>query len=157
MASRFYSVLPYRTVMSQHGDVAPSTIGVELDPDGVFVEYLDGSEVLYRGVPESTRGTVRCQPGKEVHVLVTDPEETEGVMVYVNDRKTHADILESTGVGRVVLEPGEETELFPGVSARADGHAIKVTADPDAAGGRVFVFEENELGERSYEIIEGHA
>lgn len=143
--------------MSQHGDVAPSTIGVELDPDGVFVEYLDGSEVLYRGVPESTEGTVRCQPGKEVHVLVTDPGETEGVMVYVNDRKTHADILESTGIGRVVLEPGERTELFPGVSARADGHAIEVTATPGAAGGRVFVFEENELGERSYEIVAGES
>jgi catechol 2,3-dioxygenase-like lactoylglutathione lyase family enzyme len=141
--------------MSQRSDVAPSTIGVELDPDGVFVEYLDGSEVLYRGVPETRAGTVRCQPGKEVHVLVTDPDETEGIMGYVHDRKTHADILESTGVGRVVLEPGEETELFPGVTARADGHAIEIEGDPDAAGGRVFVFEEDELGERSYEIVEG--
>jgi hypothetical protein len=141
--------------MSKRSDVAPSTIGVDLDPDGVFVEYLDGSEVLYRGVPEAVEGTVRCQPGKEVHVLVTDPAETEGVLVYVNDRKTHADILESTGVGRVVLEPGEKTEPFPGVRARADGHAIEIEADPGAAGGRVFVFEEDELGERSYEIVGG--
>jgi hypothetical protein len=141
--------------MSQRSDVAPSTIGVELDPDGVFVEYLDGSEVLYRGVPEAVEGGVRCQPGTEVHVLVTDPTETEGVMVYVNDRKTHADILESTGVGRVVLEPGEESELFPGVQARADGYAIEIEGDPGAARGRVFVFEEDELGERSYEIVEG--
>ena len=141
--------------MSQHDDVAPSTVGVDLDPDGVFVEYLDGSEVLYRGVPETVEGTVRCQPSKEVHVLVTDPGETEGVMVYVNDRKTHADILESTGVGRVVLDPGEETELFPGVRGRGDGHAVEIDADPGAAGGRVFVFEEDELGERSYEIVEG--
>jgi hypothetical protein len=141
--------------MSQRSDIAPSTIGVDLDPDGVFVEYLDDSEVLYRGVPEAIEGTVRCQPGKEVHVLVTDPDESEGVMVYVNDRKTHEDILESTGVGRVILEPGEETELFPGVRARADGHAIEVEGDPDVAGGRVFVFEEDELGERSYEIVGG--
>jgi len=141
--------------MSKRSDVAPSTIGVDLDPDGVFVEYLDGSEVLYRGVPVAVEGTVRCQPGKEVHVLVTDPTETEGVMVYVNDRKTHADILESTGVGRVVFDPGEETEPFPGVRVRADGHAIEIEADPDAAGGRVFVFEEDELGERSYEIVGG--
>lgn len=141
--------------MSQRSDVAPSTIGVELDPDGVFVEYLDGSEVIYRGVPDAIDGPVRCQPGKEVHVLVTDPDETAGVMVYVNDRKTHEDILESTGVGRVVLEPGEETELFPGVRARADGHAVEVEGDPDVASGRVFVFEEDELGERSYEIVGG--
>ncbi|MFB6295885.1 MAG: DUF5796 family protein [Halobacteriales archaeon] len=139
--------------MSQRSDVPPSTLGIELDPDGVFVEYLDGSEVLYRGVPEQVERTVRCAGGKEVHVLVTDPGETEGVMVYVNDRKTDAAILESTGVGRVVLEPGEETELFPGVEARADGYAVEIDADPDLAGGRVFVFEENELGERSYEIV----
>jgi len=141
--------------MSQHDDVAPSTIGVELDSDGVFVEYLDGSEVLYRGVPERREKTVRCQPGREVHVLVTDPEETEGVLVYVNDRKTHEDILESTGVGPVILEPDERTELFPGVRARADGHAIEISGDPDAARGRVFVFEEDALGERSYEITGG--
>jgi len=141
--------------MSQRSDVAPSTIGVELDPDGVFVEYLDGSEVLYRGVPEAVEGPIRCQPGKEVHVLVTDPTGTEGVMTYVNDRKTHADILESTGVGRIVLDPGEETELFAGVRARADGHAVEIEADPDAADGRVFVFEEDELGERSYEVVAG--
>jgi len=141
--------------MSQRSDVAPSTLGVDLDPDGVFVEYLDGSEVLYRGVPEPVEGTLRCAGGKEVHVLVTDPGETEGVMVYVNDRKTDAAILESTGVGRVVLEPGEETELFPGVEARADGYVVEVDADPDVAGGRVFVFEEDEFGERSYEVVAG--
>jgi len=143
--------------MSQRSDVAPSTISIDLDPDGVFVEYLDGSEVLYRGVPEATEGSVRCQPSKEVHVLVTDPDETEGVMVYVNDRKTHSDILKSTGVGRVVLDPEEETELFPGVRARADGYAVVIEADPEVAGGRVFVFEEDELGERSYEIVGGEA
>ena len=141
--------------MSARNDVAPSTLGVELQEDGVAVEYTDGRRTYYRGVPEKVEGTLRCQPGKEVHVLVTDPTETEGVMMYVNDLKTHDEILESTGVGRLLLDPGEEEELFPGVTVRADGYAIEVAADPEAARGRVFVFEEDEMGERSFELFAG--
>ena len=141
--------------MSQRSDVSPGTLGVEIDPDGVAVEYLDGRRAVYRGAPEPTEGTVRCQPGKDVHVLVTDADGTEGAMVYVNDRKTHDDILESTGVGRLLLEPGEEATVFPGVTVGMDGYAVAVGADPAATGGRVFVFEEDELGERAYEIVEG--
>ncbi|MFB6149215.1 MAG: DUF5796 family protein [Halobacteriales archaeon] len=139
--------------MSQRSDIAPSTLSVELDPDGVFVEYLDGREIFYRGVPEKRTDSVRCQPGKEVHVLVTDPAGTEGVMMYINDRNTHDDILESTGVGRLMVEPGETVQVFPGVTAHADGYAIVIEADTDVADGRVFVFEEDELGERSFELV----
>jgi hypothetical protein len=134
-------------------DVAPDTVGVELVEDGVVVEYLDGREVFYHGPPEKAEGEVRCQPSKLVQVLVTDPTETEGVMVYVNDRDTHDDILETTGVGRVILDPDEEETLFPGVVVRADGYAVEVEADPETAGGRVFVFEEDELGERAFELV----
>ncbi len=141
--------------MSIRTDVAPGTVGVELDPDGIFVEYLDGRRTFYNGVPDTVAGSVRCGPGKDIHVLVTDESETEGVLVYINDRKTHADILESSGVGRVVLESGEEAELFPGVTAMVDGYAVKVTADLSVTRGRVFVFEEDEVGERSFEIVEG--
>ncbi len=139
--------------MSARNDVAPSTVGVELVEDGIVVEYLDGREAYYNGVPAKEEGAVRCRPGKDVQVLVTDPTETEGVLMYVNELKTNDEILEETGVGRVILEPGEEEDLFPGVTARADGHAVEVEADPEAAGGRVFVFEEDELGERSFELI----
>ncbi|CQH57572.1 uncharacterized protein HHUB_2562 [Halobacterium hubeiense] len=139
--------------MSARNDIAPSTLGVELEEEGVYVEYTDGRRTFYNGVPEKVHGTVRCRPGKDVHVLVTDPTETEGVLVYVNDRKTHDEILESTGVGRVLLDPGEEEELFPGVTVRADGYATEVEADPEEARGRVFVFEEDELGERSFELF----
>ncbi|AHG03839.1 hypothetical protein HALDL1_09670 [Halobacterium sp. DL1] len=139
--------------MSARNDIAPSTIGVELDEGGVYVEYTDGRRTFYNGVPEKVHGTVRCRPGKDVHVLVTDPSETEGVLVYVNDLKTHDDILESSGVGRVLLDPGEEEELFPGVTVQVDGYAIEVTADPEEARGRVFVFEEDEIGEYSYELF----
>ncbi|MFB6124131.1 MAG: DUF5796 family protein [Haloferacaceae archaeon] len=140
--------------MQLRNDVAPSTLGVELLEHGVQVEYLDGRTVLYRGVPEAVRGTLRTPPGKQTHVLVTDPTETEGVMMYVNDRKTHDDVLESTGVGRIVLDAGEEEELFPGVTVRrGDGQRTEVEADPETAGGRVFVFVEDDWGEDSYELV----
>ena len=139
--------------MSARNDVAPSTLGVELAEEGVYIEYTDGREAFYNGVPERVEGTLRTNPGKDVHVLVTDPTETEGVLVYVNDLKTHDEILESTGVGRVLLDPDEEEELFPGVTVRADGYAVEVEADPETARGRVFVFEEDELGEYAYELF----
>ena len=133
--------------------VSPSTLPIELTDDGVVVEYLDGRETFYNGVPEKRTGNVRCQPGKLVQVLVTAPTETEGVMVYVNDRNTHDEILQETGVGRVFVEGDEREELFPGVAVRPEGHALVVEADPEVARGRVFVFSEDELGERSVEIV----
>lgn len=140
--------------MSVRNDVSPSTLGVEVGDDGVIVEYLDGRRVTYRDEPAAKPGQVRCAPGKHVHILVTDPSTAEGVMVYINDRKTHDEILEATGVGRIVLEAGEAAEVFPGVTARMDGHAVVVEADLAVAGGRVFVFEEDDLGERAFEIVE---
>lgn len=138
--------------MAVHNEVPPEPLDVELDEGGIYVTYRDNRRVFYNGIPEPVEGTVRCRPGKEVQVLVTDESESEGVMTYVNERKTTDGILESSGVGRVLLEPGETTELFEGVTATVDGMAIEVTADLAAAGGRVFVFEEDELGEAMYEI-----
>ena len=134
-------------------DVAPDTVPIELDPDGVRVEYTDGRSVFYHGVPRKAEGSVTSAPGKDVHVLVTDPTETEGVMVYVNDRKTHDDILRDSGVGRVILDRGETESLFPGVEATNKGYRVEVRADPETAMGRVFVFVEDEMGEASYEIV----
>jgi hypothetical protein len=139
--------------MSLRDDVAPDTLSVELREEGVAVEYLDGREVFYRGVPEVVESEVQSGPGKDVHVLVTDETETQGVLVYVNDRATAADILDDTGVGRVIVEDGNEELLFPGVSARASSHRVEVSVDFAAVDGRVFVFEEDELGERSYEVV----
>lgn len=141
--------------MSTPSELAPDTLAVELTDGGVAVEYLDGREVFYNGVPEPATDPVRTRPGKQVHLLVTDEAGRRGVLVYVNDRKTDADILEETGVGRVVVEPGEEAEPLPGVTVRMDGHAAVVDADPAAVDGRVFVFEEDQLGERSVELVEG--
>lgn len=139
--------------MADRSDIAPETLQITLDPEGVEVEYLDGRSVFYHGVPRKRAESVVCPPGRDVHVLVASPTGTEGVMVYVNDRTTHDDILESTGVGRVILERGEETSLFPGVEAENHGYRIEVTADPEVARGRVFVFAEDETGEAAYELV----
>lgn len=139
--------------MTARNDVSPDTVGVELTEEGIFVEYTDGRRTFYNGVPERHSGSLRCQPGKDVQILVCDPTETEGVMVYVNDRKTHDEILESTGVGRVMLDSGETAEVFPGVTVEADGYAVEVGANPEVTRGRVFVFVEDEMGERSYELV----
>lgn len=141
--------------MSQRSNVSPATLGIELAESGVAVEYLDGREVFYHGVPGKVSGTLRTPPGKEVHVLVTDPTETEGVIVYVNDRKTHDAVLESTGVGRVLVDPDEYEEVFPGVEVRTEGYSVLVEADPEIARGRVFVFAEDEMSEHSYEMVNG--
>lgn len=141
--------------MSYHSEHSPDTLSVDLTDGGIAVEYTDGREAFYHGVPAKAEESHTTAPGKEVHVLVTDPTETEGVLVYVNDRTTVDEIIDQTGVGRVLVDENEETTLFPGVSVRAEGHRVTVTADPETARGRVFVFEEDEMGERSVEIVAG--
>ena len=139
--------------MHSRSDVSPKTLPIELTEDGIAVEYLDGREVFYRGVPTPVEGTVKTAPGKDTHVLVTDKSETQGVLVYVNERNTEDEILEDTGVGRVMLDDGEETTVFPGVAVNERAMRIEVDADIDAVDGRVFVFAEDELGERSFELV----
>lgn len=140
--------------MSARNDVSPSTLGVELREEGVVVEYLDGRTTLYRGAPQKVTDTLATGPGKETHILVTDPTETEGVLIYVNDLKTHDDILDQSGVGRVILNDGEEEELFPGVVVRrTGGMRNEIEADPDVARGRIFAFVEDDWGEESYEFV----
>ncbi|MFA1611080.1 DUF5796 family protein [Halobellus rubicundus] len=140
--------------MSARNDVPPDTVGVDLLDHGVEVEYTDGRTTLYRGVPEPVTDTLTTPPKKETHVLVTDPTETEGVMLYVNDLKTHDDVLDSTGVGRVILDEGEEEEIFPGVTVRRlGGMRNEIEADPAVARGRVFVFVEDDWSESSYEFV----
>ncbi|WP_255171771.1 DUF5796 family protein [Natrononativus amylolyticus] len=138
--------------MSTRSNVAPSTLSVDLVDGGVVVQYLDGRETFYNGVPERVEGAVKTPPGKEVHVLVTDTDGVEGVMTYVNDRNTHNDILEATGVGRLMLAPDEREELFPGVAVETEGYSVRVEADLEVVDGRVFVFAEDEMSEHAYEL-----
>jgi hypothetical protein len=139
--------------MSHHSEFSPDTLSIELTEAGIAVEYTDGREVFYHGVPTKVEGSHTTAPGKEIHVLVTDPTETEGVLVYINDRTTADEIIAETGVGRVLVDNGNETTVFPGVTVGATGYRVTVEADPETARGRVFVFEEDEMGERSVEIV----
>jgi len=134
-------------------DVPPGTVGVSLREEGVVVEYLDGRTTLYRGVPEAVSGPLTVAPGRETHVLVTDPDGTEGVLTYINDLRTHDEMLEDSGVGRVILEPGEEATLFPGVVARRPGERTEVMVDPETVDGRVFAFVEDGWSEERYEFV----
>lgn len=140
--------------MTTRSNVAPSTLEVELVDGGIVVRYLDGREVFYHGPPTPVEGSVTTRPGTEVHVLVTDPHGIEGVMTYINDLKTEDAILESTGVGRVVVERGARVEVFPGVSAVLEGYRVTVEADLDVVGGRVFVFAEDDVREHAYELVD---
>jgi hypothetical protein len=139
--------------MSHRSDVPPDTLGVTLQDDGIVVEYLDGREAFYRGVPRTVEGSVTSGPGTEVHVLVTDESETRGILMYVNDLRTDEDILTESGVGRVIIEDGDEQALFPGVRASVEAHRVTVSAEFAAVDGRVFVFIEDELGEESVELV----
>lgn len=141
--------------MEGRSNIAPSTLEVDLVDGGVVVRYLDGREAFYNGVPRPVEDSVRTPLGKEVHVLVTDVDGFEGVMTYVNDLNTHDDILESTGVGRVLLERTDQETLFPGVTVRTEGYSVSVSVDFEQVDGRVFVFAEDDMSEHSYEIIEG--
>ncbi|MFO7834746.1 MAG: DUF5796 family protein [Halohasta sp.] len=142
--------------MAVHNDVPPRTLGVELREEGVVVTYADSRTTIYRGVLQAVDGPLQTAPGKETHILVTDPTETEGVLLYVNDLKTADEILEDTGVGRILLDEGDREEVFPGVTvSRTDGLRTTVEADPEAARGRVFVFVEDDWGEESYEFVDG--
>ncbi|QSG06547.1 DUF5796 family protein [Halapricum desulfuricans] len=139
--------------MNRASEVSPSTLSVELTDGGIEIEYLDGRQVFYHGVPSKTSESHRTTPGTDVHVLVTDRDGTEGILVYLNDRKTDGEILEESGVGRVLLADGESTTVFPGVAVSRDGFAFEIDADVETVDGRVFVFEESEMTERRYEIV----
>ncbi len=109
--------------MAVHNDVPPRTLGVELREEGVVVTYADGRTTIYRGVPQKVSGSLKTAPGKETHILVTDPTETEGVLLYVNDLKTADEILEDTGVGRILLSEGDREDVFPGVTVSSTSWA----------------------------------
>lgn len=138
--------------MDDFEEVSPDTLSVELIEDGVVVEYTDGRDVFYRGVPERIESPHQTAPGKDTHVLVVDESETSGVLLYVNERRTDAAMLEDTGVGRILLDSGEETTLFPGVTVRGGGLRSEIVVEADVSG-RVFVFEEDQFSEHSYELV----
>ena len=143
--------------MNEYSDVPPSTLGIALQDGGITVTYIDGHEVFYHGIPERVTTPHQTAPGKDVHVLVTDESETQGVLVYANERMTTDEILESSGVGRVLLGENETSTLFPGVTVSRGQLRIEIVVDHELVDGRVFVFEEDEFQEFSYELVDSPA
>jgi hypothetical protein len=139
--------------MDAYEEVPPDTLPVELVEEGVIVEYTDGREVFYRGPPERVDSPHETAPGKDVHVLVTDGSDQSGVLVYVDEKRTDAEILRDTGVGRVLLDADEETTLFPGVVVTGGNLRATISVDHDEVDGRVFVFEEDQFAEFAYELL----
>jgi hypothetical protein len=140
--------------MEDHSEIPPETLSVDLVEEGVAVEYDDGRTVFYHGVPQQVSSPHQTAPGKDVHVLVTDGSEERGVLVYVDERKTDDEILAASGVGRALLGESETTTLFPGVIAHGGKLRCELELALDDLDGRVFVFEEDQFEERSYELVE---
>lgn len=139
--------------MDEPSDVPPDTLGVTLQDGGIVVAYSDGREAFYHGIPEQVSSPHQTAPGKEVHVLVTDETETQGVLLYVNDHMTADEILAGSGVGRILLGQGETTTLFPGVTISRGQLRFEIDVDHELVDGRVFVFEEDQFQEFSCELV----
>lgn len=138
--------------MRHRSNVSPVPLAVERDDDDIVLEYLDGRTVRYRGPLEPREGSVSAPITLELQVLVLDEDASEGIMVYVNDYDTVDDILEETGVGRVLLGDGDTEALYPGVIATRSGQTIEVEVDDALTDAWVFVFVENQFGERAYRL-----
>ncbi|MFB6162488.1 MAG: DUF5796 family protein [Halococcoides sp.] len=133
-------------------EVDPGTLPVAIDDDGVEITYDDGRTVRYRGVPAACGDVIRVPARRRVHVLGTDTDGTSGALVYLTDRRTHEAVLEESGVGRIFPDESGRT-ILPGVTATLDGSDLRIEANSDAVPGRVFVFEEDDRVERSYELL----
>lgn len=140
--------------MSTRETVSPATLQVSRRDEGIAVRYLDGRETVYRQEPEAVSPPLETRPGLLVQVLQVTPDFGSGLLVYVNDPDSAAEILEDTGVGRINLQPGEAASLLPGIEVTMEGHNAVIDADLDAIDGRVFVFEEGTLGSAAYELVE---
>lgn len=134
--------------------VSPATLTVDISKEGIAVRYLDGRRTVYPADAEPTVPPLRTGPGRLVQLLLVEPDETSGVLVYINDRDTAGEILEESGVGRINLKPGDEAGVLPGVSVEMDQQHAVIDVDHAAIDGRLFVFSEGMLDTRSYELVE---
>lgn len=139
--------------MEARSNVSPVPLTLHPGESQMTLEYLDGRRVEYEAPLETQSGSVSANVAYEIHVLVTDADETEGIMTYVNDYDTSDEILESTGVGRVLLDVDDREALYPGVTARRSADQITIDVEADAIDGSVYAFVENQLDERVYRLV----
>ena len=132
-------------------EVHPVKLNAKIAVGGISIKYLDGRTAKYASEPHKVEKCIRCRPGKDVHVMVI--QDGKGEVVYVDELKTDHKILESTGVGKYLVPSTELVEVFKGVTAKKEGHSIEICANFELVKGRVFVFQEDEFGERAHELI----
>ncbi len=138
--------------MQPRTNVSPVQLPVDIGTDDVTIEYLDRRLVSYRAPVVERDEPVHAVHTYELHVLVTDATGEAGYMTYVNDLDTTDDILESTGVGRVILDADESVSLHPGVTASREGETITIQLTTSDLDSRVYVFVEHQLDERAYRL-----
>lgn len=139
--------------MAVYSDVSPATLPVDVDEEGVHVTYLDGRRVTYRASPKQRVETVDVPAWSHVHLLIVDADQSHGRMVYINDRHTDDEILESTGVGRVILAEERVAALGSGIDVKQVGERIHATVSTPVDHRLVFVFVEDQFQEHAYEVI----
>ena len=137
--------------MGLRKEVHSAKLNAEITSKGIELTYLDGRTVIYSREPEKVEKHIKCQPGKDIHLIII--ENNTGKIMYIDELKTDHTILESTGVGKYLIPLKETIEVYAGVLARKEGHSIEIIADFDRVNGRIFVFQEDEFGERAHEII----
>ena len=138
--------------MSDRSNVSPVPLPVAHDDRGIVIEYLDGRRVTYRAPVTSTDGSVRGTVTREIHVLIVDQSSDDGIMVYINDYDTDDAVLETSGVGRVILADGEEEAIFPGVRVSRVREHVDVRVDEQLSDVDVVVFVEDDRGEQAYRL-----
>ena len=138
--------------MTYRTNVSPTFLPVRKRDSQIELTYLDDRTVTYSGPFDTSLDTVEANRSVEVHVLIVDSEFKEGMMVYINDYDTVDDILESSGVGRIILPDGGVETLYPGVRVIRDGERIRVTAGEAPDDIWCFAFIESQLSEDAYRL-----
>lgn len=137
--------------MASRSNISPATLPVEWTEAGIEVTYLDGRRVTYRAPPEATTEAVRAPASSQAHVLIADRDSGSGTVVYVNDHKTADEILQDSGVGRVLVAAGDVATVAPGVDAIGYREAVEIGLE-GPTDRDVYVFVENQLRERAYQL-----
>ena len=139
--------------MQHRSNVSPVPLPVECSDDAITVTYLDGRRVRYSGPFSPRESTVAANQSFAVQALVLDNESGEGVMIYVNDYDTSDAILESTGVGRILIPDGEREVIFPGITASRSREMIEISVTGDPGSVEIYVFIENDRGESHTKLL----
>ena len=138
--------------MTYRTNVSAVPLPVRRSDDTIEITYLDDRVVTYPGPFQDEGTSLTANRTVEIHVLIVDNEFSEGMMIYLNDYDTVDDILESTGVGRIILDDGATESLYPGVRGSRQGERITVEVDTNAETAGVYVFVESQLKQDAYEL-----